>query len=176
VGDIWSGEVESLGGPAETPPPSVMLAAMGPRMLAMAGARTDGSILWLSGPRVIEATIAPALRAAAEEAGRPEPRIVASVPVCVTDEPEQVRGLIAAVLGGYNDLPSYRGVMDVEGAGGPEDVALVGDEAEVRAGMQAFADAGSTDFAPVEIATDDETGARTRALLKEEAVSRRRRG
>jgi 5,10-methylenetetrahydromethanopterin reductase len=167
VGDIWSAEVESLGGPPETPAPSVMLAAMGPRMLAMAGGRTDGSILWLSGPHVIEATIAPALRAAAEEAGRPEPRIVASVPVCVTDDPEPVRGLIAAALGGYNDLPSYRGVMDVEGAGGPEDVSLIGDEAEVRAGVQAFADAGATDFAPVEIVTDAETGARTRALLKE---------
>jgi 5,10-methylenetetrahydromethanopterin reductase len=167
VGEIWSGESEGLGGPPETPTPSVMLAAMGPRMLRMAGGRTDGSILWLSGPRVIEATIAPALRAPADEAGRPAPRIVASVPVCVTDEPEQVRGLIAAVLGGYNDLPSYRGVMDVEGAGGPEDVSLVGDEAEVRAGVQAFADAGATDFTPVEIATDDETAARTRALLKE---------
>jgi 5,10-methylenetetrahydromethanopterin reductase len=166
-GDIWSGETEGLGGSAGAPAPSVMLAAMGPRMLAMAGSRTDGSILWLSGPRVIEATIAPALRSAAEEAGRPEPRIVASVPVCVTDRSDEVRGLIAAVLGGYNDLPSYRGVMDVEGAGGPEDVSLVGDEAEVRAGVQAFADAGATDFAPVEIVTDEETGARTRSLLKE---------
>jgi 5,10-methylenetetrahydromethanopterin reductase len=167
AGDIWSGEVESLGGPPDTPAPSVMLAAMGPRMLAMAGGRTDGSILWLSGPRVIETTIAPAVRAAAEEAGRPQPRIVASVPVCVTDQPEQVRALIAGVLAGYNDLPSYRGVMDAEGAGGPEDVSLIGDEAEVHAGLRAFAEAGATDFAAVEIAMDDETGARTRSLLKE---------
>jgi 5,10-methylenetetrahydromethanopterin reductase len=167
VGDIWSAEADSVGGQADTPAPAVMLAAMGPRMLAMAGGRTDGSILWLSGPRVIEATIAPALRAAAEEAGRPEPRIVASVPVCVTDQPDQVRDLIAAVLTGYNELPSYRGVMDAEGAGGPQDVSLIGDEAEVRAGVQAFADAGATDFAPVEIVTDAETGARTRAFLKD---------
>ena len=167
AGDIWSGEVESLGGPPGVPAPSVMLAAMGPRMLAMAGSRTDGGILWLSGPGVIERTIAPALRAAAEDANRPEPRIVASVPFCVTDQPGQVRGLIAAALAGYNDLPSYRGVMDAEGAGGPQDVSLIGDEAEVRAGVRAFADAGATDFAPVEIVTDDETGARTRALLKE---------
>ena len=166
-GDIWSGETESLGRPADTPTPSVMLAAMGPRMLAMAGGRTDGTILWLSGPRAIEATIAPALRAGAEEAGRPEPRIVASVPVCVTDRAEEVRGFVAAALGGYNDLPSYRGVMDAEGAGGPEDVSLIGDEDAVRAGLEAFADAGATDFAAVEIATDDETAVRTRALLKD---------
>jgi 5,10-methylenetetrahydromethanopterin reductase len=92
---------------------------------------------------------------------------VASVPVCVTDQRDQVRELIAAVLGGYNDLPSYRGVMDVEGASGPQDVSLVGDEAAVGAGLQAFADAGATDFAAVELVTDEETGARTRALLKE---------
>jgi alkanesulfonate monooxygenase SsuD/methylene tetrahydromethanopterin reductase-like flavin-dependent oxidoreductase (luciferase family) len=133
----------------------------------MAGGRADGTILWLSGPRVIETTIGPAVRAAAEAAGRPEPRIVASVPVCVTDQPDQVRGLIAAVLGGYNDLPSYRGVMDAEGAGGPEDVSLVGDEAAVRAGLQAFADAGATDFAAVELVTDEATGTRTRALLND---------
>ncbi len=170
-GEIWSGETESIGGPAETPTPSVMLAAMGPRMLAMAGGRTDGTILWLSGPRVIESTIGPAVRAAAVDAGRPDPRIVASVPVCVTDQPDEVRGLLAAVLGGYNDLPSYRGVMDAEGAGGPEDVSLVGDEDHVRAGLQAFADSGATDFAAVEIATDDATASRTRALLKEASAA-----
>jgi len=78
-----------------------------------------------------------------------------------------VRGFIAAALDGYNELPSYRGVMDAEGAAGPQDVSLVGDEAEGRAGLEAFADAGATDFAAVEIATDDETAARTRALLRE---------
>ena len=103
-----------------------MLAAMGPRMLALAGARTDGTILWLSGPRTVETQIRPALDAAAAAAGRPAPRIVASVPVCVTDDPDAVKGLIAAVLDGYNDLPSYRDVMDREGAAGPADVSLVG--------------------------------------------------
>ena len=66
------------------------------------------------------------------EAGRPEPRIVASVPLCVTDEADQVRGSIAALLAGYNDLPSYRGVMDREGVDGPAGVSIVGDEDEVR--------------------------------------------
>jgi 5,10-methylenetetrahydromethanopterin reductase len=166
-GEIWSGEADNVGGPPDVPAPSVMLAAMGPRMLEMAGGRTDGNILWLSGPRTIETLIAPALSAAATAAGRPEPRIVASVPVCVTDDPDTIRGLIAGVLAGYNDLPSYRGVMDVEGVDGPEGVSLVGDEATVRAGLARFADAGTTDFSALEFVTNDAEIARTRALLQE---------
>lgn len=170
-GEIWSGDTESLGGPGDVAAPSVMLAAMGPRMLAMAGGRTDGTILWLSGPRTIETLIAPSVRAAAEEAGRPAPRIVASVPVCVTDDADGARDLIAGVLAGYNDLPSYRGVMDVEGVDGPAGVSLVGDEDTVRAGLQRFADAGTTDFSALEFVTGPEVATRTRALLQDVAAS-----
>ncbi|MCU1353075.1 MAG: class F420-dependent oxidoreductase [Acidimicrobiales bacterium] len=168
-GDIWSGEVEAVGGGAGAEAPSVLLAAMGPRMLRLAGSRTDGSILWLSGPKTIANQIKPALEAAAAEAGRPSPRIVASVPVCVTAKPDDVRGVIASILAGYNDLPSYRGVMDAEGAGGPEDVSLVGSEDEVRAGLEAFADAGATDFAALEFFTDADEITATRALLQDVA-------
>ncbi len=165
-GDTWSGFADNVGGPADVPTPSVMLAAMGPRMLDMAGGRTDGTILWLSGPRSIETQIAPPLRAAAEAEGRPAPRIVASVPVCVTDHADDVRGLVAAILASYNELPSYRGVMDVEGVSGPEGVSLIGDEDTVRAGLARFAEAGATDFSALEFVTNDEDTARTRALLK----------
>jgi alkanesulfonate monooxygenase SsuD/methylene tetrahydromethanopterin reductase-like flavin-dependent oxidoreductase (luciferase family) len=167
TGEIYSGHVEAVAGPAEVPTPRVMLAAMGPRMLELAGAHTDGTILWLSGPRAIETQIRPALDAAAVEAGRAAPRIVASVPVCVTDDPDAVKGLIATILDGYNDLPSYRGVMDQEGASGPADVSLVGDEATVRAGLERFAAVGTTDFSALEIPTNPDEEARTRALLKE---------
>jgi F420-dependent oxidoreductase-like protein len=165
-GEFWSGEVEGVGGPPDVAPPSVMLAAMGPRMLALAGGRTDGTILWLAGPRAIEATIAPALHAAADAAGRSAPRIVASVPVCVTDEPDQVRQTIGTLLANYRDLPSYRGVMDLDGATGPEDVSIVGDEDEVRAGLARFAEAGTTDFSALEFVLDPEQETRTRALLR----------
>jgi 5,10-methylenetetrahydromethanopterin reductase len=166
-GDVWSGEVEALSGVPGARPPAVLLAAMGPRMLRLAGGRTDGSILWLAGPRAIEKQIKPALDAAAAEAGRTTPRIVASVPVCVTSNGAEVRATIAALLEGYNDLPSYRGVMDTEGVAGPADVSLVGDEGEVRAGLAAFADAGATDFAALEFATNPDDTAATRALLTE---------
>ncbi len=173
TGDIWSAEVEGVGGtPVE--PPTVMLAAMGPRMLRLAGARAAGSILWLSGPKAIETQIKPALDAAAADAGRPDPRIVASVPVCVTSDPDSVKGAVAAVLDGYNDLPSYRGVMDTEGAGGPADVSLIGDEATVRAGLAAFADAGATEFSALEFFTTADEATATRALLQEVAAERHR--
>lgn len=165
TGDIWSAETEGIGGtPVE--PPTVMLAAMGPRMLKLAGAKTAGSILWLSGPDAIADQIKPALDAAASEAGRPTPRIMASVPVCVTKDAQSVKGFVAAALAGYNDLPSYRGVMDASGAGGPADVSLIGTEDEVLAGIRAFAEAGATDFAPVELALNPDDAAATRALLK----------
>jgi len=109
----------------------------------------------------------PAVDAAAAAAGRPVPRIVASVPVCVTNRGDDVRNLIATFLAGYNDLPSYRGVMDVEGVDGPAGVSIVGTESEVRAGIAAFAEAGATDFAAVELTTDDDEQRATRALLKE---------
>jgi F420-dependent oxidoreductase-like protein len=166
-GEIWSGEVEAVPSPPEVTPPSVMLAAMGPRMLDIAGARTDGTILWLSGPRTIQDYIAPALNAAAARAGRPVPRIVASVPVCVTADAARVRSLVADVLVGYNDLPSYRAVMDREGAVGPADVSLIGDEDAVRTGLERFADAGTTDFSALEFVTNDDEVKRTRALLKQ---------
>ena len=95
----------------------------------------------------------------------------ASVPVCVTSKPDEVRNLIATLLAGYNDLPSYRGVMDAEGAGGPADVSIVGTEDEVRAGLAAFADAGTTDFAALEFTTDDDERKATRALLEDIARS-----
>jgi F420-dependent oxidoreductase-like protein len=166
TGTTWSGFTEALPRYDGATAPGVMLAAMGPRMLEMAGARTDGTILWLSGPRTVEEQIRPAIEAAAAAAGRPTPRVVASVPVCVTSEPERVREVVAQVLAGYNDLPSYRQVMDREGAAGPADVSLIGDEATVAAGIQRFADAGTTDFSALELITAADEAPRTRELLR----------
>jgi len=171
-GDVWSTVTDGLGGPPDVPTPSVMVAAMGSRMLDIAGSRTDGSILWLSGPRTIAATIAPALASAADLAGRPAPRIVASVPVCVTDDAPKVRGLVDALLADYNELPSYRAVMDTEGATGPGDVSVIGDEDTVRAAIERFAEAGTTDFSALEFTTNDDESDRTRAVLRDLAASR----
>ncbi len=166
-GEIWSGVEERLPRPAGVQPPSVMLAAMGPRMLQLAGSRTDGTILWLSGPRTIAEVIRPTLEAAAEDAGRAAPRIVASVPVCVTDRPEEARSVIGRMLGGYDQIPSYRRVMDLEGVEGVAEVSVVGSAGEVADRLAAFAAAGTTDFVAVEFTLHDDEVATTRSLLAE---------
>lgn len=165
TGEIWSGE-EDLSGAARTATaPPVLVAAMGPRLLRLAGSRTDGTILWLSGPRTIASTIKPALDEAAAEAGRPSPRIVAGLPVCVTDRPDAVKAMIASALTAYGELPSYRAVLDAEGAEGPADVAIVGSAAEVTDRLCALAEAGATDFAGTEFGLGREEFAATREVL-----------
>ena len=83
---------------AESPP--VLLAAMAPRMLALAGSVADGTSLWMTGPDTIENYIEPALREASERAGRDMPRIVAAFPIAVTDDPEAGRKAIGKMLRG----------------------------------------------------------------------------
>jgi len=165
VGDIWSCTADVLAPPAAAPP--VLVAALGPQFLRLTGKRADGTVLWLAGPSTVADHIVPTIADAAEEAGRPMPRVVASVPVSVTDQPDEVRASISAILVGYDTLPSYRSILDREGAARAGDVAVIGDEDEVRAGLQAFADAGATDFAAVEFGLTGDEFARTRALLKE---------
>ena len=143
----------------------VLLAAMGPQMLRLAGQRTAGTILWMTGPATVRDYIAPTMNAAAAEAGRPAPRTVCILPVCVTDDPDGARARAAKVFEIYGHLPSYRAMLDREGAEGPADVAIVGTEDQVASQVMALADCGVTDFIAGEFARGDER-ARTRALLK----------
>jgi len=143
----------------------VLLAALGPQMLRLAGQRTAGTILWMTGPATVRDYIVPTIRAAAQEAGRPDPRIVCILPVCVTDDPDGARVRAAKVFEIYGQLPSYRAMLDREGAQGPADVAIVGDEDTVASQIAALADCGVTDFVAGEFAKGDER-LRTRALLR----------
>lgn len=151
--------------PATQPVP-VMVAALGPQMLKLAGARTAGTITWMTGPRTIEAHTAPALRAAAEDAGNPGTRIACGLPVCVTDEVDRARERAAQAYQIYGQLPSYRAMLDREGVDGPADIALIGDEAAVEARIRGLADAGVTDFAASEFGSGDSERRRTRELLR----------
>jgi F420-dependent oxidoreductase-like protein len=115
----------------DAPPVPVLVAALGPQMLRLAGRRAAGTLTWMVGPGTLAALTVPTIRAAAEEAGRPEPEIVAGFPVCVTDDPARARERAAARYQLYGHLPSYRAMLDREGAAGPADVAVVGSPAEV---------------------------------------------
>jgi 5,10-methylenetetrahydromethanopterin reductase len=143
----------------------VLLAAMAPRMLKLAAERTDGTILWMTGPATVKDYIAPTINAAAQAAGRPAPRVVCILPVCVTDDREAAKARAAKVFEIYGFLPSYRAMLDREGAAGPADVAIVGDEETVATQITALADCGVTDFIAGEFATGAEQQ-RTRDVLK----------
>jgi 5,10-methylenetetrahydromethanopterin reductase len=146
--------------------PGVYVAALGEQMLRAAGTLADGTVTWCTGPETLRTHISPTLRAAAEAAGRPEPRIISALPVCVTEDRAGAVERAAAIFQMYGQLPSYRAMLDKEGAAGPEDVAIVGSEAEVAERVMALADAGVTDFAATEFGGNPDEVARTRQLLK----------
>src|SRR5262249_13237674 len=139
--------------------------AMGPRMLRLAGERTAGTILWMTGPATTRDYIVPTIIEAAQAAGKPPPRVVCILPVCVTDDAEAARARAGKVFEMYGQLPSYRAMLNREGAQGPADVAMVGNEDEVAAQVSALADCGVTDFVAGEYGAGDDR-LRTRNLLK----------
>ena len=154
---------------SDVPPPTVLLAALAPRMLRMAGEIADGTITWMTGPEAIRTHIAPRITAAAQAAGRSQPRICAALPICVTDDARRGREVAGDLFGRYGHLVNYRRVLDIEGVEGPQDVSVVGNEDEVEAQLRVLADAGATDFfgGVYRLSDDDaESAPRTRALLR----------
>jgi F420-dependent oxidoreductase-like protein len=130
----------------EAPPCPILLAALAEKMLDLAGREADGVTLWMVGPRTVAEYVAPRVREAAAHSGRPSPRILAGVPVCVTDAPERARSFAAEQLKLYGLLPAYRATLTREGLAGPERLLAVGGEDAVRAQLAAFEAAGATDL------------------------------
>jgi 5,10-methylenetetrahydromethanopterin reductase len=145
-------------------PVPVVLAALGPQMLRVAGRQTDGTVLWMTGPATVRSHIVPTITSAAAEAGRPAPRVICILPVCVTAEVDRARERAARVFAVYGELPSYRAMLDREGAAGPVDVAIIGDENVVADRLGVLAEAGVTDFVAGEFSRPD--AERTRACLR----------
>jgi len=175
LGDLLAGRPAKLEGEAyrvnlglQVPgarPVPVLVAALGEQMLRLAGRLADGTILWMTGPKTIEAHVAPALFGAAREAGRPQPRIVANLPVALTNRPDEAREWVAKNFAIYGSLPSYRAMLDREGAAGPADVALAGDEKTLDAALARLRALGVSDFSAAIAAVDADTGRRTLAYL-----------
>jgi F420-dependent oxidoreductase-like protein len=131
--------------PGGTPLP-VYVAAMGPKALRVTGELADGTLPYLAGPRTVAEFIAPTITKAAADAGRPAPRIIAAVPVLVTDDVDAGRAAAADTLGFYATIPSYQKVIAREGAESVADLAAVGPADVVRAQLQRYRDAGATDL------------------------------
>lgn len=153
----------NVGVPGAMPPP-LLVSALGPVMLRLAGELADGTITVWAGARTIGDHVAPSITKAAEAAGRPRPRVVAMVSVAVTDDPDATRRLVAERFGIAGGLPAYRAVLDREGVEGPEDTVVAGDEAAVERGLQAIVDAGATELIVVPVG-EPEQERRTTAFL-----------
>ncbi|HWS46873.1 MAG TPA: TIGR03564 family F420-dependent LLM class oxidoreductase [Acidimicrobiia bacterium] len=143
----------------------VLVAALGAQMLKLAGTMTEGTMTWMTGPSTLGSHTVPTITRAAADAGRPAPQVVASLPVCVTEDIDAARERAARDFQVYGFLPSYRAMLDREGAEGPADVAIAGDEAAVEKQVRALADAGVTEYVASIFGSRDER-ARTRSLLK----------
>ena len=130
----------------DVPAPQVVVAALAPRMLKLAGSLTDGTITWMTGAKTVGSHIVPHITSAADDAGRPAPRVIVELPVAVTDDEAEARERAANVFAVYGGLPSYRAMLDREGAGGPADVAIVGNEASVRSQIEEIFAQGATEF------------------------------
>jgi F420-dependent oxidoreductase-like protein len=155
--------------PDVTAPP-VLVAALGSLMLHLAGTVADGTVTWMTGTNTVESHIAPTIRAAAEEAGRPAPRIAVCLPVCVTADVEAAKEQMDKDFAMYPHLPSYKAMLEKEGVERPSDIAFAGDEDAVIAAIERLAAAGATDFG-ASIVGNKEESARTFALLGEMARS-----
>ena len=146
-------------------PYDVLIAALGPKMLRLTGERAGGTITWAAGLKTLDSHIGPSLRAAAEAAGRPAPRLVAGMPVVLTADRDLARERTVQTFGHYAGVPSYRAMLDREGAQGIEDIAILGDEAEIRAGLGRLEDAGVTDVCLFPYDAEEGSGRRTLELL-----------
>ena len=143
--------------------PGIVLAALGPRMVDLAGARSDGTLTWMTGPIGV-GLIAPRLRAAAAGASRPAPRVAVGIPVCVTDDVVGARTRLASMMDRSATMPSYRRQVDAEGVDAPVDLVVLGDEVAVAAHLDRFRDAGMTELC-ANVVGNPEEKARTAAFL-----------
>ena len=146
--------------------PPVLVAALGPKMLELAGRCADGVAIWLGGARFVGEFALPHIELGAKAAGRSRPRVVVGLPVAVTRHPD-AREAAEKFLAMSSRLPAYQRVLEREGVASPGAVALVGDEAQVVRRLEALAALGVSDFNAILIPVtgDPDTGRRTRDVL-----------
>ncbi len=147
-------------------PVPVLVAALGPLMLEVAGQLTQGTSTWMPGLSTLANHIVPTINAAANAAGRAQPRVLASIPVAVTTDVDAAREACDKAFAIYPTLPSYKAMLDREGVDSAAGIALLGDESEITKGIDRFRDAGVTDFAASIFPAEAGSNERTRELLR----------
>lgn len=148
-----------------TTPVPVVVAALGPVMLKLAGQLADGTTTWMTGPDTLEDYIIPGISKAASDAGKAPPTVVAGLPIALCRDAGAARAKLDESLVIYGQLPSYRAMLDKEGAAGPGDIAMVGDEAGLRGQILRLRDMGVTDFNAAMLEVEPGAVERTAAFL-----------
>jgi 5,10-methylenetetrahydromethanopterin reductase len=140
----------------QVPPPGLVVAALGPKMLDLAGRHSDGTVTWMTGPNALRRDVVPRLVAAADAAGRPSPRVIVGLPVCVTDDVAGARERLAPMMAGPVHMDSYRRMVAAEGIDDPVDLVVMGDEATVTARIEELEEAGATELLANVVGDDGE--------------------
>ena len=146
--------------------PGVVIAALGEQMLKVTASLADGTLTWCTGPQTLQNHTIPTLHSAAQKVGRDATRVIAALPVCVTEDRAAAHERASKVFVVYGQLPSYRAMLDKEGVGGPADIAIVGSRNEVIDRIGHLAEIGVTDFAAVEFGGNPDEVAETRDAMK----------
>ncbi|MDT5401637.1 MAG: hypothetical protein QOK33_4868 [Mycobacterium sp.] len=149
-------------------PMPILLAALGPTMLRIAGEHASGTILWMADERAIGEHVVPRIGAAADAAGRPAPRVVAGVPValCAIGEVDTARGYASEVLGHADFSPNYVRLLEHGDAEDVGDTMAAGDEAAIVARLRRYRDAGVTDLAARVVPIGEDAATRSASLLR----------
>ena len=153
---------------AGTEAPSVILAALGPRMIELAGELTDGVTLVFAGADFVETEVRPRLPKGA--------RIVASVPVAVTDVPENVAAMVDEYTAPSTVLAAYQRTLATQKIDRVSELAVMGSAQQVADGLERLAESGVTDLNPILVSSDSDPGCgrRTREFLAERARQKHR--
>ncbi|HET7829143.1 MAG TPA: LLM class flavin-dependent oxidoreductase [Candidatus Limnocylindrales bacterium] len=157
-------------GPAPAVPVPVLIAALGDRMLRLAGSQTDGAIPYLFTVEALAAARA-TIDAAASDAGRARPRVVLMVPVVPLEDRAAAMAAARTALGTYSSLPAYRRSYlrqgfeesDFDAPGGPSErlldaIVASGSRADIVARLGELASAGADELAIVPIGGDGVIG------------------
>ena len=147
-------------------PFSVVVAALGEQMLRVTGTLADGTLTWCTGPKTLQSLTVPTIVDAAKKAERKPPRVIAALPVCVTKDVVKAHEIAAKTFVIYGQLPSYRAMLDHEGAAGPADIVIAGTAEQVKHRVADLAGIGVTDFAAVEFSNNPDEIAATRDAMK----------
>jgi len=162
----------------------IMASALQPGSFELCGAEADGAISWVCPSAYLRDVAMPALRTGADKAGREVPPLIAHVPVCVHENPDEVRVAVQQQLANYPRLPFYQRMF--EAAGFPEaaeetwsdamiaGTVLSGNEDQVKAGLQGLFDLGASEIlvSPLHAGPDREASlARTMGLLAQVSLS-----